>query len=251
VGADRLRVEGLGKSFGGLTALADVSFEFPESGIVAIIGPNGAGKTTLLNVITGFMKPDRGRVFLGMMDITEHAPHAIAQLGVVRTFQDLRLIYRVPVLENLLLASAHGRLERLWVSLFRVGLKVEERKQTERCIDLLRAVKLEAVAHELTDTLSYGQLKVLSLAVCLATGARVLLLDEPVSGVDLTSMAQILELLNRLRDRDRLIVFIEHDMSAVRSLADLVVVMDDGRIVATGPPAEVLARPEILEAYIA
>lgn len=244
------RCDGLCKSFDGVHALADVYLQLPPSGIVAVIGPNGAGKTTLLNVLTGFLRPEAGRCFLGNRETTFLAPHRIAQLGVARTFQDLRLILQTSALENVLLARPRQKGERLLPALLRVGVADEEARNREEAMRLLRFVGLAEKAGDLAGELSYGQQKLLTLACCLATEARILLLDEPVAGVHTEMVSHILGLLAQLRDDGKLVVFIEHDISAVRQVADLVVVMDEGKVIAKGSPREVLDRPEIMEAYL-
>jgi ABC-type branched-subunit amino acid transport system ATPase component len=246
-----LRCEGLSKSFDGVHALVDVHLGFPNSGIVAIIGPNGAGKTTLLHVLTGFLRPDAGRCFYGARETTHLPPHRIARLGVGRTFQDLRLILQVPVLENVLLARPAQRGERLWPALSRFGVAAEEKRNREEALQLLHFVGLEAKASDLAGELSYGQQKLLTLACCLATEAKVLLLDEPVAGVHPEMVTHILALLSQLGTTGKLVIFIEHDLIAVRQIADLIIVMDEGKVIAQGPPHEVLDRPEIMEAYLA
>ena len=243
--------DGLCKSFGGIRALDDVRVQFPTRGIVAVIGPNGAGKTTLLNVLNGFLRPDAGRCFFAQHDTTQLAPHRIAGLGVARTFQDLRLIREISTLENVLLACPRQRGEGLLAALLRVGVAQEEARNGEKAMSLLESVGLKDAATELAGELSYGQQKLLGIACCLATEARVLLLDEPVTGVHPELAAGILELLVRLEDDGKLVVFVEHDIGAVRQISDLVIVMDHGKIIAEGPPAEVLERPEIMEAYLA
>jgi ABC-type branched-subunit amino acid transport system ATPase component len=249
-GLASLRCEGLNKSFDGTCALRDVHLEFPSSGIVAIIGPNGAGKTTMLNVITGCFRADAGRVFLGEWELTRLAPHRIARLGIARTFQDLRLITLVPVLENVMLARQSQKGERLWHALFRFGVAAQEARNREEALRWLRFVGLGETEHEAAGELSYGQQKLLTLACCLATESRILLLDEPVAGVHPNMIDKILGLLRELKGMGKLVVFVEHDIAAVRQVADQVVVMDEGRIIAHGQPKEVLERPEIMEAYV-
>lgn len=246
-----LRCEGLCKSFDGVHALSDVYLRFPNSGTIAIIGPNGAGKTTLLHVLTGFLRPDAGRCFVGEQETSRLPPHRIAQLGVARTFQDLRLILQVSVLENVLLGRRAQRGERLWPALLRFGVAEEEKGNREEALRLVRFVGLEAKASDLAGELSYGQQKLVTLACCLATEAKVLLLDEPVAGVHPEMVTHILELLCQLAASGKLVVFIEHDLIAVRQIADRIVVMDEGKVIAQGPPHQVLERPEIMEAYLA
>jgi ABC-type branched-subunit amino acid transport system ATPase component len=246
----KLRCENLSKSFDGTHALADLTLEFPSSGIVAVIGPNGAGKTTLLNVLTGFLAPQSGRFSLGEWELTGLAPHKIARLGITRTFQDLRLISQVSVLENVLLARPNQKGERLLPALLRFGVAAEEKLNHDESMRWLKFVGLADTAGQLAGELSYGQQKLLTLACCLATESKILLLDEPVAGVHPEMIQKILGLLSELRGQGKLIVFIEHDIAAVRQIADQVIVMDEGRIIAQGKPAEVLERPEIIEAYV-
>lgn len=248
---EALRCEALEKTFGGTRALAGINLAFPTSGITAVIGPNGAGKTTLVNILTGFIRPDSGRCFLGKRELTRMAPHRIARLGLARTFQDLRLIQQVSVLDNVMLAHPNQRGERLFYALFRFGVRAEEARNREEAMRLLKFVGLEEKAAELAGELSYGEQKLLTLACCLATEAGTLLLDEPVSGVHPDMALRILDLLRKLRDEGKVIVFIEHDISAVRQVADVVIVMDEGKVIAQGDPQEVLKRPEIMEAYLA
>jgi branched-chain amino acid transport system ATP-binding protein len=248
---EALRCDGLHKTFDGTHALADVTLQFSSTGITAIVGPNGAGKTTLINILSGFVAPDSGRCFLGSQDITRLAPHRIARLGLARTFQDLRLIQQITVLDNVVFARPNQRGERLSYALFRFGVAEEEARNREEAIRLLRLVGLKEKQSELAGELSYGEQKLLTLACCLAIEARVLLLDEPVSGVFPEMATRILDLLCRLRDDGKQIIFIEHDICAVRQIADVVIVMDEGRVIAQGPPREVLERPGIMEAYLA
>ena len=228
-----------------------MSLTLDGAGVVAIIGPNGAGKTTLLNVTTGFLRPDGGRVVLGDRDITRLPPHTITRLGITRTFQDLRLIGGMSVLDNVLLARPRQRGERLARALSGIGVGPEERANRQRAMQLLRSVDLDPKAADPADKVSYGQMKLLTLACCLATEAQILLLDEPVAGVHPELATRTLTLLGKLRDEGTLVVFIEHDLAAVREVADRVIVMDEGRIIADGVPDEVLKRPEIMEAYVA
>ena len=245
-----LRCCNLRRHFDGIRALDNVSVTFPASGVVAIIGPNGAGKTTLLNVLTGFLQAEAGLCFLGDRQISGLPPYKIAQLGISRTFQDLRLIEQLSVLENVMLARPDQRGEKLLPALLRVGVAAEEARNRRKAMRFLEFVSLETELSSLAGELSYGQQKLLTLGCCLATEAGVLLLDEPVSGVHPEMAAKIISLLRKLGGEGKLIVFIEHDISAVRQAADVVVVMEDGRVILQGPPNEVLDRPEIMEAYV-
>lgn len=246
-----LRCENLCKAFEGTPALDGIGVSFPPSGVVGIIGPNGAGKTTFLNVLTGFLRPNAGTVYLGRTKLTHLPPRDIVRAGISRTFQELRVVTLISVLENVMLARPNQSGERLWRALSRIGVEREEHRNRTEAERLLEFVGLADRAGEPAGELSYGQQKLLSLACCLATEARILLLDEPVAGVHPEMAERILGLLEQLRDSGKLIVFIEHDMDAVRKIADVVYVMDDGKVIAEGPPAEVLERPEIMEAFVA
>jgi neutral amino acid transport system ATP-binding protein len=241
----------LTKAFDGIQALKGVSLTFPSCGLVAMIGPNGAGKTTLLNVLTGFLKPDAGKCFAGPQETTGLAPYRIARLGIARTFQDIRLILKASCLDNVMLARPNQSGETFLGALLRFGVAREEVENREAATEFLRFVRLEEKVNELAGELSFGEQKLLALACCLATEARVLLLDEPVAGVHPDMAARILDLLQELKSKGKLVVFIEHDIAAVRQIADQVIVMDEGKVIAEGIPIDVLERPEILEAYVA
>ena len=238
------------KSFGSTVALNGLALSLPATGLVAIIGPNGAGKTTLLNVFTGFLRPDAGDVFLGTRNLTRLPPHRIVHTGLARTFQELRLISLISVLDNVMLARPNQKGERLWRALTRIGVAVEDRANRARAMGLLDFVGLTDKANDAAGTLSYGQQKLLTLACCMATDARILFLDEPVAGVHPAMVEKILGLLQQLRADGKLVVFIEHDIPAVKQIAERVIVMDHGKVIADGTPREVLERQEILEAYI-
>lgn len=245
-----LRCVQLRKSFGGVRALDNVGLEFPTTGSIGIIGPNGAGKTTLLNVLTGFLRPDSGHCFIGGRETTGLLPHRMAQLGISRTFQEVRLAMRLSVLENVLLGFPRQRGEQVIGALFRLGVQGEERRNYEAALNFLEFVELDGKVLELAGEISYGQQKLLTLACCMATGAQILLLDEPVAGVHAELRKRIVRMLRQVRDQGKLIVFVEHDIAAVRDMADRVVVMDEGKVIDQGPTREVLERPAIIEAYL-
>jgi ABC-type branched-subunit amino acid transport system ATPase component len=245
-----LRCLKLWKTFENISALSDVSTTFNAGEITAIIGPNGAGKTTLVNAVTGCVRPDSGRCLLGDNDITGLLPYQIARSGVCRTFQDLRLISQLTVLDNVMLARPTEASPRV-LSRIVHGLKRSLVNGTAGALPFLVFVGLQEEASKLAAELSYGQQKLLSLACCLATEAQFLLLDEPIAGLSRDLATRILTLLRSVRDDGRAVVFIEHDIEAVRKVADRVVVMDDGRIIAEGTPKEVLAQRRIMEAYLA
>ena len=243
--------ENLGKSFDGVTVLDDVSVRLGPTGIAAIVGPNGAGKTTLLNILTGFIEPDAGQCFVGKQEITRWRAFEVARLGIARTFQELRLIRQISVLDCVMLGCPNQRGDMLLCALLRIGVSREERANRQKAMAILGLVGLAGRASDMAGEQSYGQQKLLSIACCLATEAHIMLFDEPVAGVQPDMVEHILNLLRSLRDTGKLIVFIEHDLAAVRKVADNLIVMDHGCIIAQGAPAEVLERREIMEAYIA
>lgn len=237
--------------FDGVCALSDVSLAFPAQSITAIIGPNGAGKTTLLHVLTGFLRAQLGQTFFGQTETTALPPYRIARLGIARTFQDLRLAFQSSVLQNVLLARPHQRGERLLWALAPWAFQREESRNHEVASSVLKQLGLGNQEGQSAQDLSYGQQKLLSLAICIASEAPVLLLDEPVAGVDPEMTAKILGILTDLRQRGRTIIFVEHNIAAVRQIAEQVIVMDEGAVIAAGNPDDVLQRPEIMEAYLA
>jgi ABC-type branched-subunit amino acid transport system ATPase component len=246
-----LKVDNLSKSFDGTVALDGFSAEVRPGEVVGLVGPNGAGKTTLFNVVTGFLRPDAGDVTYKGETLTGRPPHRVARRGIGRTFQELRLIYRMTALENVLLAfpsqagesglGAFGRWPRV---------NMEERRNREEARALLEYVGLAEKAGELADEMSYGQQKLLSLACCLATGGELLLLDEPVAGVAPGMVEKILGLITDLRSRGKTVVFIEHNFAAVTEVCDRVLFMDEGRLVAEGTPTEIRDNAEVIESYL-
>jgi neutral amino acid transport system ATP-binding protein len=245
-----LSCESISKAFDGVDVLSDVTLSFPPSGVIAIIGPNGAGKTTLLNVLTGFVRVDAGRCFAGSVETTSLKPYEIARLGVARTFQDLRLILQLSCLENVLLARPAPRGERLLNAWFRVGTASEERTNRQFASGCLQLVGLDSKAGCTAGELSYGEQKLLTLACCLATDASVVILDEPVAGVQPLLIDHVLAHLDRLRKEKKLVILVEHDLATVRVIADQVIVLSAGRVIAEGTPQEVFNRPHILEVFV-
>jgi ABC-type branched-subunit amino acid transport system ATPase component len=229
-----LRVEDLAKHFGGLRVFADVSFGLERGGLMGVIGPNGAGKTTLINVISGRLAPSEGRVLLDGRDVTGQPAHALSRLGVARTFQQTNIFRSVSVRENISRANRFGRrgvqpgLERL---LTEFGL----------------ADRLD----EQSDKLPYGLQKMLGLVMAFATGPSVLLLDEPAAGLERGERTRIDAFVQHVREADGCsVLIVEHDMDLIRRLCPRVLVLDAGAVLADGAPAEVLARPDVIAAYL-
>lgn len=237
------------KSFGGTVALDNVSLDFPLQGIVGLIGPNGAGKSTLLNVISGFDRPDSGEILLGDFHLTDLAPHQIVGLGLARSFQDLRLVTRLSAMCNVLFARPAQRGERLLSAILSGATAHQEEANRAIAQRLLEAVGLLQHASTPVSALSYGQQKLLSIACCIATGASILLLDEPVAGVHPTLAEVILQLLKSLRNEGRLLIVVEHDLPFIRGVAEELIVMDNGRILLRGATQHVLDQAEVLKAF--
>jgi neutral amino acid transport system ATP-binding protein len=246
-----LTVSNLCKTFDGLKAVEDFSFAIEKGKIVGLIGPNGAGKTTVFNIITGFLAADSGEVFYQEKPMARRHAYQIARNGIARTFQDLRLIKSLPVIENIILARPQQSGEHFLPALVRrKKLLHEEARNRQRALELLEFVGLADKQNNLAGALSYGQQKLLTLACCLAMEADLLLLDEPVSGVHPDMIAKMLSLITQLAGAGKTILFIEHNIEAVMQVADHVVVMDAGRKIAEGPPQMIKDNPEILEAYL-
>jgi len=246
-----LDMRSLHKHFDGVVALADFSCTLREGEILGLIGPNGAGKTTLFNVLTGFVRPDSGRMAMQGRDFTALAPHRRARLGIARTFQNVRLIRRISVVENVLLAFKDQAGEQLANVFFRWGkCKGQECRNRDRALSLLEQVGLGDKANDPAEALSYGQQKLLSIVCCLAADARVLLLDEPVAGIAPGMIERILGVIRGLPARGKSVMLIEHNLDAVMQVCDRVVFMDAGAKISEGTPQQVRDDPRVIEAYI-
>lgn len=251
-GDNQLVVEGVSKKFGGVVAVQDVSLEVPRGAIVSIIGPNGAGKTSLLNMISGFYKPDSGRIMLENRDITPKKPSEIAALGVARTFQNIALFSGLTVLDNLMLGR-HVRMKAgVLSSVIYWGMAQKEdiahRQAVEEIIDFL---KLQDLRKQQTASLAYGLRKRVELGRALALDPKVLLLDEPMGGMNQDEKEDMARyILDVNQERGITVVLIEHDMGVVMDISDKVVVLDRGRRIATGTPDEVQRDAKVIEAYL-
>jgi neutral amino acid transport system ATP-binding protein len=247
-----LRVDDVAKRFGGLAAVDGATFEVEERSITALIGPNGAGKTTLFNIVSGFVRPDRGTVRLDDDRIDGRPPHAVNRRGLVRTFQTPKALTRMSVLDNLLLAAPEQPGERLWRQVLTpAAVRRREAEIEERARELLGLVRLDGFAAAYAGTLSGGQRKLLEFARALMTEPRLVLLDEPMAGVNPTLALQLLEHIRSLRaERGLTFLLIDHDLEIVMAESDRVIVMNEGRVIAAGAPAEVRADPLVLEAYL-
>jgi branched-chain amino acid transport system ATP-binding protein len=247
-----LDVEGLAVRFGGLRAVDGATFSVQPGSVTALIGPNGAGKTTAFNLLTGFIKADAGRVRFADHDISRARSDLIARLGMVRTFQLTRVLAKMTVIENVMLAAPDQPGAKFSNALFRPRRwRAREAEVREQARALLAEVGIESHAHEYAATLSGGQRKLLELARALMTEPRLVLLDEPMAGVNPTLGRRLLDYLQRLRqERGMTVLFVEHDMDVVQSISDWVVVMAEGRVIAEGPPSVIARNPAVIEAYL-
>lgn len=245
-----LKIKKLEKHFNGIKAVQDCDFVVDENKIVALIGPNGAGKTTVFNLITGLIKPDKGHIHFKGEPIIGLQSYQIARIGISRTFQLIRLFPKLTAMENLLLAK-HQEGENFLSAIFKPRyIKHEEKTNRERCLEFLRLVGLEDKSNSRAENLSYGQQKLLEIARILATEADLLLLDEPVAGVNPVMREKIKDILLKLKKEGKTILFIEHDMRFVMGIADKVVVMDHGEEIAIGTPKQIQKNPKVLQAYL-
>jgi neutral amino acid transport system ATP-binding protein len=241
-----LEVDGVVRTFGGVRAVDGASLAVEQGSITGLIGPNGAGKSTLFNCVSGFLRADSGRVLLEGRRIDRRAPHRIARAGLVRTFQTPRALARMTVLENVVLGTPRHPGERLGGR----GAR-REREARDRAAELLALVRLDGHARALAGTLSGGQRKLLDLVRALMAEPRLLLLDEPMAGVNPSVRIQLLEHILELRERAGLtFLIVEHDLDFVMRASDRVIVMADGRVIAEGTPDEVRANERVVDAYL-
>jgi branched-chain amino acid transport system ATP-binding protein len=246
-----LEVDGVTLRFGGLTALDDVSFHIDQGEILGLIGPNGAGKTTCFNVTTGVYKPTIGEVRFQGQSLAGLKRHQITRLGIARTFQNIRLFKVMTALENVLVGTDARHETGLLSALFRMPRhRREELEGHERALELLRFMGMENQADELAANLSYGHQRRLEIARAMATNPTLLCLDEPAAGFNPAEKKNLMELIRRIRDQGYTVLLIEHDMRLVMGVTDRIVVLEFGRKIAEGLPAEIRDNPAVVAAYL-
>ncbi|MGH3756763.1 ABC transporter ATP-binding protein [Actinophytocola sp.] len=245
-----LVLDGVTRAFGGLAAVRVDHLEVQRGAITSIIGPNGAGKTTLFNVISGFDRADGGHWTFDGRPLTGYAAHRVAGRGLVRTFQLAKALAKLSVLENLKLAATGQRGERMLLSLLPPVWRRQEKDIERRAEELLERFGLAHMRDEYAGTLSGGQRKLLELARALMVRPRMVLLDEPMAGVNPALTQSLLEHITSLRDEGMTVCFVEHDMDVVMGISDWVICMAEGAIVAEGPPRTIARDPDVIDAYL-
>lgn len=246
-----LEVVNLTKRFGGLLALESVNFRVGRGEFLGVIGPNGAGKTTLFNVISGVYRPEAGKVVYKGRDISRLKFHEPASLGIVRTFQSNALFPEMTIFESIIVAHQVQTKARWWEVLFDARLARRERSDVEQsAIDILESLGLTPFSQELAKNLPHGHQRQLGVAIALAARPELLMLDEPVTGMTSAEVEAMLDILRRLRDRGITVLLVEHNMGAVMSVCDRVVVLNHGRKIAEGVPEDVAENKDVVEAYL-
>lgn len=242
-----LKIQNLSKHFGGVKAVNNCSFDIKESHITALIGPNGSGKSTVFNLISGVLKEDSGNIIYNKTDITHFLPEQVSNKGISRLFQKSQLFDNLTIKENLLLAI-DNKDTKFWKNLF--GKNKTTKEKEKRVNEILTLVEMESFTHKLGRELSFGQKRLIEIARTILNPHKLLMLDEPVAGVNPKLRKKISEILLGLKKQGATILLIEHDMNFVLNLADEVIVLDEGKVIAKGTPKQIKNNKKVLEAYL-
>ncbi len=247
-----LELDNVSLSFGGLKAVSNVNFTMRAGEILSLIGPNGAGKTSTFNLITGVYTPTSGKILYKGKDLRKYKPYQITNIGIARTFQNIRLFKQLTVLENIILAMNHTRKVNFFASLFPFGPgKRELNKVTEQALKYLEYANLAEYKDQKAENLSYGKQRELEICRAIATGADLLLLDEPAAGLNPSETTQLMDIIRNIKkDLNKAIFLIEHDMKLVMGISDRIVVLDYGEKIAEGLPDEIRSNPAVIKAYL-
>ncbi len=246
-----LEVEDLTKSFGGVTAIADLSFQVPEDRVYSVIGPNGAGKTTLFNMLCGIYVPDEGCIRFKGEEIIGRQPHRVAMLGVSRTFQNLQMFFNMSVLDNVMVGCHLRTRSGLISAALRLPRVIHEEKQARQWArEALEVCNLDHFIDQRADALPYGVLKRLEIARALAANPSLLMMDEPAAGLNETETLEMRNLIRRICDAGVTVLLVEHNMGLVMQVSDRILVLDYGSRLAEGTPAEIQNDPNVIQAYL-
>lgn len=246
-----LKVEGLEMTFGGLTALLDISFQAKRGTIKSIIGPNGAGKTTLYNIITGFLTPTRGVIWFRGRKINYLKPHEIALMGISRSFQTIELFDNMTVLENIMV-GCHSRVKPSFLAsgLYLNSARKKEKQIKEKAEEVLKFIGLADRSNEMADCLPLGERKILEIGRALASDPELICLDEPAAGLNETETHIASSLIKAIKEKGITVLLVEHDMKVVMNISDEIIVLNNGQIIAEGSPKEIQNNPGVIEAYL-
>jgi branched-chain amino acid transport system ATP-binding protein len=245
-----LKIEALTKHYGGLIAVDGLDLHVQKGEVLSLIGPNGAGKTTTFNLITGLEPPDQGRILFKKEEIVGLKPHEIAEKGLVRTFQITRVFKKMTLLENVTVAQHIAIRPNLWSVLFSQSEMEREKKGKEKAAEILKFVNLYHKREEFASNLSLGEQKRLELAIALSMDPELLLLDEPVAGMNPRETDEIIHLIETIKNKGITVFLIEHDMKMVMGISERVIVLNYGKKIAEGTPEEVSNNPAVIEAYL-
>ena len=250
--AELLKVDNVSMVFGGLRAVSNLSMHIDEGELIGLIGPNGAGKTTAFNMITGVYTPTEGKVYFNGQQSSGKKSYQVTQMGMARTFQNIRLFSELSVIDNVKIAYNMHVTYNLADAIVRDGKYLSEEEYiTQKALDLLKIFHLEEEAHEVAKNLPYGKQRRLEIARALATEPKLLLLDEPAAGMNPSETAELTETIRRIRDEFNIaVLLIEHDMSLVMGICEGIAVLNFGRIIAKGTPDEIRDNPQVIEAYL-